>query len=463
MKFSLNQFILLFFFLISNKGFSQIDAFIESQMTSKNIPGLAACVIKDQAIVWQKAYGIANIETNQAVETTTLFTIASITKLFTTTSVMQLYEDDLLDLDTDINTYLDFEVINPNFPNQTITIRQLLQHRSSLKDPEGEMYDYWEVGDHSSNLRDFLYHIIHPDGNNYKAYYWSNTNVPNQDQRYSNIGFALLGLIVEQVSEIPFHAYCKEHIFEPLCMEKTSFFFDDIDLNNMAMPHRFNNGNFEVLGYYSIALYPSALIKTNIEELANFLLAYTGRGEVAGFRLLQESSVDLLTPMNIEEENLGWWNGQTWTFTFHFPNDDVWYHGGFMPGIRTRINYYPEDATGILILTNGEGQYGEIEEELRRITPNLSATSPATLACQTPATTTLPQEQILIYPTISNGTFYIKNQNIDTIYVIDIKGRAIPFTHEDNFQTIHTNYQGLVFVQIKTKVGIIQTQKLLIH
>ena len=108
--------------------------FIESIMESDNIPGLSVAVVKGEHIVWDKSFGMANIEQNIPVSDTTMFMLASVSKTVTATALMQLWEDDLINLDEDINSYLPFNVVHPDYPNISITPKMLLTHTSGIKD-----------------------------------------------------------------------------------------------------------------------------------------------------------------------------------------------------------------------------------------------------------------------------------------------------------------------------------------
>jgi len=260
--------------------YEEIDIFIENEMQIRNIPGLSASMVKGRQVVWSGAYGIANFEQNIPVSTQTLFTIASLSKLFVGTGIIQLYENGQLYLDEDINNYLNFDVINPNFPDSVITFRMLLQHRSSLIDPESAIYDTFILGDSPINLGQYLEDNLSENGANYHPEYYSSYYHPGEQIWYSNFGFSLLGFLIEEISGISYPDYCRQYIFDPLCMEETSFFFSEVDTNNVAMPYSYASGEYVPYGYYSIALYPSALLKTNVEELSRFLIAYTGRGSL---------------------------------------------------------------------------------------------------------------------------------------------------------------------------------------
>lgn len=112
------------------------DVFIKTKMEAWEAQGLAIAFIKDGEISWSKNYGYADPEVQKKVTDETIFQIASVSKTVTGAAIMQLYEKGFLNLDVSINEYLPFDIKNPNFPNQKITVRMLLQHKSSLIDNE---------------------------------------------------------------------------------------------------------------------------------------------------------------------------------------------------------------------------------------------------------------------------------------------------------------------------------------
>lgn len=115
---------------------TQLDSIINARMAIYHIPGLSALITtKEDGIIWKQNYGYANIALNQPVEDSTLFLIASVSKTVVATAIMQFWEADSFDLDDNINDYLDnFQIINPYYPNDTITIRMLMTHTSSIRD-----------------------------------------------------------------------------------------------------------------------------------------------------------------------------------------------------------------------------------------------------------------------------------------------------------------------------------------
>ncbi|MFC2089007.1 serine hydrolase domain-containing protein, partial [Calditrichota bacterium] len=108
----------------------ELDLFIKTSMNNNHIPGLATAIVKNNKIIWNNCYGFRDIQNNLNVNDTTAFLLASVSKTITATALMQLWEQGLFQLDDDINNYLptDILVVNPWYPNEPITFRQLLTH-----------------------------------------------------------------------------------------------------------------------------------------------------------------------------------------------------------------------------------------------------------------------------------------------------------------------------------------------
>ena len=337
---------------------AELDTFIQAQMISNNIPGLSACIVKDNQVIWKAAYGTANFNSNLAATTQTEFTLASISKLFTSTACSQLWENGLLDLDADINTYLPITIINPNFPNTPITVRHLLQHKSSLQDYESDLDIFQIIGDPNINLSDFCNMYFLQGGSYYNANNFSNSSAPGISQYwYSNAGFTLLGYIIQEISGLTFDSYCQLHILDPLQMNSAGWYYSNINNNDIAMPY---DNIMNPYGYYSVAQVPAAMLKSNVEDLSNFLLAYTQHGTFQNNNLFSPSTFSDIVPSNMQN-GFGWWGMDTW---YGDANGNFWSHGGYMHGVRTQLNYYPSDSTGLIILTNGEGNYNAIQNKI---------------------------------------------------------------------------------------------------
>ncbi|MAV14600.1 MAG: hypothetical protein CL705_01905, partial [Chloroflexi bacterium] len=168
--------------------------FIESTMQTYLVPGLSVSVVKDDNIVWEKHLGHADIANDIFVDQNTMFILSSISKTVTATALMQLFEDGFFELDDDIDNYLPFNVNHPDYPLVPITFKMLLSHTSGIEDNWGAM-PYYE-GDSDVELNYYLNQYLTPGGNLYNSSSNFTNSMPGTNYSYSNIGAALIGLLV---------------------------------------------------------------------------------------------------------------------------------------------------------------------------------------------------------------------------------------------------------------------------
>ena len=296
--------------------------------------------------------------------------IGSISKTITAVAIMQLWEKELISLDSDINNYLDFEVRNPHHPDDPITVFQLLTHTSSIQD--GESYShYYDCGDPVMSLEDWIYSNLSKEGELYSGGSNYGKWAPKEKSAYSNLTFGLLGLIVEKVSDKPFNQYTREQIFKPLGMNNTGWHLNEIDPTNHIRPYGFiternRNGylkrkklfptedSFEVGTLvegclYSFPNYPDGLVRTSVKELSLFMSAIMNEGELNGNRILQSETVKKMLSSQLSKEG-----SQGLSFYTETVNDSLklWGHNGIDPGVRTTMYFNPENRTGVITFQN---------------------------------------------------------------------------------------------------------------
>ncbi len=361
--------------IIGNISYSQVhtkhdslDEFIKSKIDENHIPGIAVCIVKDSKIDWSNAYGWADIENKTSMSTNTIMNIASISKTITATAIMQLWERGQLKLDADINEYLSIHVRNPHFPDVPITIRNLLTHTSSIGD--GSAYgESYSCGDPKISLKYWVTNYLTKQG----IFYNENENFhswkPGNKYRYSNVGFGLLGYIVEEVSKVPFNNYCKEHILSPLRMNNSGWHLAEIDTANHAVPYTYINlpkkGNVQALNnniahcFYSFANYTDGLFRTSVEELSHFLIAIMNGGVYGNKQILKKSTINEMLTLQIEGNDS---QGLCWRKSEF---ESLWGHGGGDPGISTQMRFNPETRIGVIVFkNNNEGSSFEIAKQL---------------------------------------------------------------------------------------------------
>ncbi len=371
--------VLSIIFLICNTSYSQIqtgydsiDVFIKKRMEQYHIPGIAACVVKGGKIEWSNAYGLANIANKIPFTTDAIMNVASISKTITATAIMKLWEKGKIKLDEDINAYLPISIRNPNFPDIPITIQQLLTHTSSIND--GSAYDNCNsCGDSKISLKYWVTNYLIKEGEFYNETENFYPNDPGTIHRYSNVGYGLLGYIVEEVARVPFNIYCKENIFKPLEMDNTGWHIQEIDSTNHVVPYMYMTKDLSedkreaIVNVYndlfpgekefplnkhlaacifSSPNYPDGGLRTSVKELSYFLLAFINGGTYNGLRILKESTVNKMLTLQIEGNNS---QGLCW----HKDGfESLWGHGGGDPGIRTKMYFSPETKIGIITFQN---------------------------------------------------------------------------------------------------------------
>lgn len=330
------------------------DRYITLLMKFAHKPSVSSCIIINDSVVWSKAYGLYDIENNKPATIDTLYLMASISKTVTATALMQLYEQGLFNLDEDVNNYLPFNLRNPNHPNTPITFRMLLSHRSSLA---GDNL-YWLClsyipGD--PDIQDYPYpwlkEYLTPNGSAYTPTVWSD-NPAGEKLQYANIGYSLIGYLVELISGQPFDQYCKDHIFTPLEMHNTSFRLRNLNISNIAVPYEYKDGKYLPHPHYGMhVIHPSATMRTSVEEYSHFIIAHMNGGKYNDVRLLNETTVELIHTTHYLSSN-GWNYGLGWIIDKTFLGKKEISHSGGWPGVHTLVTIRPDEDIAVIIFTN---------------------------------------------------------------------------------------------------------------
>src|SRR6202022_2553159 len=186
-----------------------LDALIPSQLQNRNIAGAVVSVVKDGQVLFQKGYGYADFEAKKPVlADQTLFRPGSISKLFTATAVMQLVEQGKLDLDRDVNDYLDFAI--PKTYPEPVTLRRLLTHTAGFEEALKNLFVT-----HESDMKPLRTYLV----NQMPQRIFPPGKIPS----YSNYGFTVTGYVVERVSGEKFERYIDNPILKPLRMTNSTF------------------------------------------------------------------------------------------------------------------------------------------------------------------------------------------------------------------------------------------------
>ncbi len=333
-----------------------LDNLITEHMDRNHIPGVAVAAVFSGEVIWTGVYGYADVEEQVPVTEDTLFHIASVSKPVTATVLLSSLEEYEW-LDHDINTYLPFEVRNPNYPDIPITIRQLLRHRSGIVDNIEYLGPFWSTadGDPAVSLHDYLENYFNPGGEHYSAEKNFLDEAPDTSKRYCNTCYALLGLIAESIRQQPFETVSEESLFTPLGMNDTAWFLRELRDKEIAMPYRYDETDgYVAYGHNGYPDWPAGQLRTSISDLSRFLAVYANGGTSSSGRVIDKELIDILSPT---DPDLGF---HTW-FQRGLPWGQVVYqHGGGDIGVRSYMAFNPSDFKGVVVLSNGEGSVVEI-------------------------------------------------------------------------------------------------------
>lgn len=317
------------------------DAAFELQRLEHRMVGAVVSVVQDGEIIFERGYGWADLERRtRAHPETSLFRIASITKPFVWTAIMQLVERGRLDLDADVNRYLDFEV--PATYEDPVRVWHLLSHTAGFE----ETWTGWgartaeDVGDLGEALRELMPARVRP---------------PGRHAAYSNYGAALAGYIVERVSGRPWAEYVEREILGPLGMRSTN---TRVRMRpelreRHATGYVWRDGRFDPTGYAYSRLPPAGIMSSTAHDMAAFMLVHLNGGAVGSARILGEETTALMqSPLFDPHEELppilhGFYrsdrNGQI-----------VLGHGGDTNQFHSAMSLLPEHGLGVFVSYNSD-------------------------------------------------------------------------------------------------------------
>jgi CubicO group peptidase (beta-lactamase class C family) len=321
-------------------GIRVFESWTTSQMAYFGQPGISVAVVKDQEVVWSRGFCYADMEKEVEASPETIYRIASITKLFTSTAVMQLRDRGKLSIHDPIMDYLPWFSINKK-KGRPITIENLITHTSGL--PREAMGPSWTT-------------VQFPEKEEVIK------NLPMQEHplapwrkwKYSNLALSLAGYIVEEASGVPYEEYVKENILKPLDMGSTYVESIPEDHTMLAKGYgrRMPDGTRETSPYTdSKGITPAANMATTALDLAKFAMLQFREDEndpvLTGETLREMHRVHWLDP-NWE---LGWGLGFN---ILRIGGKTYMGHGGSVPGFRTNLRISLEDKLAVIVFTNAD-------------------------------------------------------------------------------------------------------------
>lgn len=338
----------------------QTDQAITDILNEFQAVGISAAVVKDGKMVYNKSFGYKDMETKTPLCNDDIMRIASISKSFTATSLLQLVDKGIISLDDDVSDLIGFKIRNPHHPEVPITLKMVLSHTASIKDKE----DYFTL-DH---LNPAVY------GDCVESYF---EYKPGEGYNYSNMGLNLAGTILEKASGIRFDDYVRENVIHKLGLYG-GHNIDSLDANKFAWIYASRNGGYVksegayrsrsedmpdyVFGYSTPLFSPTGGVKISAHDLAIYMMMHMNYGEYNGIRLLSEESAKIMqTPVwMIQKEGeeqyalclrefVDFMEDEKYNVPGHYPIG----HTGGAYGLNSIMIWSPADGWGIVAMTNG--------------------------------------------------------------------------------------------------------------
>ena len=350
LKYSCIFFVLVF---LSVPGLGQVEkaeADIQAIMKQLSVVGLSVAVVKKSKIIYTHSFGWKDIESNTPLTDKNIFRIASISKSFSATSIMQLVEAGKLSLDDDFGSLAGFKVRNPKYPETVITLKMAMSHTSSLNDSQG----YFNLD------------IINPARNpNWAKCY--NDYEPGTKYQYCNLNYNMVGTIIEKFSGERFDGYIKHHILDPLglyggyCIDSldntlftTLYEYDTASKKFNPSPLAYAPRREEIKNYtmgYSTPIFsPTGGMKISATDLAKYMTMHMNKGKYKGVRIISKKSSKRMQTKVQDEEGYGL---AISTLDDLIPGEVMKGHTGSAYGLYSAMFFHPKKKFGIVVITNG--------------------------------------------------------------------------------------------------------------
>lgn len=291
----------------------EFEAAVPGRLAQAQVPGAAVAIIdREAATPYAAAFGFADVAQGRRLTVDTPMHLASVSKLFTATCLVQLFGRRGLDLHDDVNRFIDFEVRNPHHPDIPITPFELITHTSSISD-EGYVGRLSEGnGDPTVSLPRFLASYLAPGGSRYSRRGSFLGASPGAKWSYSNVGMSLAGYVVQCVSGMGFAAYTQSHLFEPLHIANAHWFLDRFDPDVLATPYRYAHGRFVPYPQEGYPDYPAGMLRCSVNDLATAVRAMIG-GHAGTAPILSRPEVAKMLRDQVKRsvypyQGLGWTN-----------------------------------------------------------------------------------------------------------------------------------------------------------
>lgn len=316
----------------------QLEPVIKQIMQQADMPGFAIAVVENQKIVYAEGFGVKNLTTREPISAQSLFHMASITKPFVATAIMQLWEKGKIDLDSPVVRYLPyFRVKDDRYA--AITVRQMLSHISGM--PDVEDYEWDKPQYDEGALERYVKSLTDK----------SLIAAPGTKFQYSNMAYEILGDVIAKVSGESFEDYVKNNILEPLKMKSSTLLVKKASPQFLTSPHVLG-GSYDVevskVFPYNRMHSPSSTLYSSVLDMSRWAMANLNRGELDGKRILKSTTYDLMwKPAGDGFQQIG----ISWFLRKHKEHATVTHSGGDT-GFVSNLVLIPDKSIAVVMMSN---------------------------------------------------------------------------------------------------------------
>ena len=318
---------------------------IKRIIVETGIPSITIALLKDDRIVWNEAFGVANVRLKVLATPDTVYSTGSCFKPITSMAVMQLVDAGKLKLDDPINRYLGEHSVNDKSDEgKPVTVRHLLAHYSGLTTkPETE------ISDGGAELAPLWARVPTRSLSELPALLTA-TSDPGQTFRYSNYGFAIAGLLVEKVSGQPFEDYVVDHLFTPLGINERPVVPTPEMIERLALPYRLEGNRPVPEHLHQFDIYPAGDLWMSVPAMSTLLLPQLNGGRYNGVEILSEESI-----AEMRRPQFGGNSGLDFGLRDH-DGSTLIMHGGGVPGYSTKFILDVDSKVGVYVAANSTRQ-----------------------------------------------------------------------------------------------------------
>ncbi|SET58736.1 CubicO group peptidase, beta-lactamase class C family [Oceanobacillus limi] len=320
-------------------GWGIFEEKLYKRMEKEHIPGAAIAVSRNGKIIYEKGFGVQNMDSKEAVNTDTIFGIASVTKSFTALTVLKLAEEGYLNLEDPVVQHIPAFQISGIEPIEAVKVHHLLTHTTGLA-PMERKEEIQKLAEHVAYIANGDHPLLGDPGD-----YFS----------YCNDTFLLLGAIIEKYTGKLYRRAITEKLLNPLHMNRSTFSLEELEkMDNVSTPYIYDEQDrvyvkqeWPTLGNYEVG----GGIRSNVRDLLRYATIYTDQGKLEGNQYISHHQLEKMWQQHVPISDDSYY-GYAFKVTPNYHGVTLVEHGGGQPGVSSNFGFIPEEGLAVAVLTN---------------------------------------------------------------------------------------------------------------